>query len=315
MMFSANLWEHVTDKWFMSITMVFGSFIAGATSEGGGAVAFPVMTLLFDISPAVARDFSLMIQSVGMICAAFTIYCLAINVLWRVILYASIGGLIGMIIGTQWVSPNIPGLYAKSFFVHLWLGFGLALCLRYTTRHRQNYEDIENFSRYKAYIFVFLGLLGGIISSIVGSGIDLLIFSVLSLWFNISPKVATPTSVIIMGLNALFGFLWKGLFSTYSLADEAWHYWYACVPIVVIGAPLGARFIQYCSDTFIVSFLCCLIVLQEIVALFVLPMTINLLLFSAFTCSISCAVFYQMYLHGGTQFTTKKKRHGWKANA
>ena len=35
------------------------------TSEGGGAVAFPVMTLALNISPGVARDFSLMIQSCG----------------------------------------------------------------------------------------------------------------------------------------------------------------------------------------------------------------------------------------------------------
>jgi uncharacterized membrane protein YfcA len=41
----------------MSVTMAFGSFIAGATSEGGGAVAFPVMTLLFNIAPSIARDF------------------------------------------------------------------------------------------------------------------------------------------------------------------------------------------------------------------------------------------------------------------
>ena len=35
------------------------------TSEGGGAVAFPVMTLALNIKPTVARDFSLMIQSCG----------------------------------------------------------------------------------------------------------------------------------------------------------------------------------------------------------------------------------------------------------
>ena len=37
------------------------------TSEGGGAVAFPVMTLALGIKPAVARDFSLMIQSCGIL--------------------------------------------------------------------------------------------------------------------------------------------------------------------------------------------------------------------------------------------------------
>lgn len=39
--------------------------MGGMTSEGGGAVAFPVMTLALGIKPAVARDFSLMIQSCG----------------------------------------------------------------------------------------------------------------------------------------------------------------------------------------------------------------------------------------------------------
>ena len=41
------------------------SMFIGMTSEGGGAVAFPVMTLALSITPEVARDFSLMIQSCG----------------------------------------------------------------------------------------------------------------------------------------------------------------------------------------------------------------------------------------------------------
>lgn len=40
-------------------------FSAGMTSEGGGAIAFPVMTLLLHIDAAISRDFSLMIQSCG----------------------------------------------------------------------------------------------------------------------------------------------------------------------------------------------------------------------------------------------------------
>ena len=36
--------------------------LAGMTSEGGGAVAFPVMTLVLGVHPSVARDFSVMVQ-------------------------------------------------------------------------------------------------------------------------------------------------------------------------------------------------------------------------------------------------------------
>ncbi len=75
------------DRYILTITMIFGAMVAGAlifltsltsyhdstkselgmTSEGGGAVAFPVMTLALGIHPEVARDFSLMIQSCGKI--------------------------------------------------------------------------------------------------------------------------------------------------------------------------------------------------------------------------------------------------------
>ena len=48
--------------------------LLGMTSEGGGAVAFPVMTLALKVAPTVARDFSLMIQSCGKI-NLFTYCC------------------------------------------------------------------------------------------------------------------------------------------------------------------------------------------------------------------------------------------------
>ena len=35
------------------------------TSEGGGAVAFPVMTLMLGVAPVIARDFSWMVQAAG----------------------------------------------------------------------------------------------------------------------------------------------------------------------------------------------------------------------------------------------------------
>ena len=75
----------------MSITMIFGAMVAGMTSEGGGAVAFPVMTLALHISPSVARDFSLGIQSCGMSAAAFTIFWMKLKIEKHSLLFCSIG--------------------------------------------------------------------------------------------------------------------------------------------------------------------------------------------------------------------------------
>jgi uncharacterized membrane protein YfcA len=64
--FQRNYFPNFKTHYAMTITMIFGAFIGGATSEGGGAVAFPVMTLVLHLAPSIARDFSLMIQSCGM---------------------------------------------------------------------------------------------------------------------------------------------------------------------------------------------------------------------------------------------------------
>ena len=65
--FKHDYFSYFPDRYLLSITMIFGAAIAGMTSEGGGAVAFPVMTLVLGIEPTVARDFSLMSQSCGLL--------------------------------------------------------------------------------------------------------------------------------------------------------------------------------------------------------------------------------------------------------
>ncbi len=59
--------------WYYPATMVVGAFVAGATPEGGGAVAFPVLNIFLSVDRVLARDFSLMVQSIGMTSASLLI--------------------------------------------------------------------------------------------------------------------------------------------------------------------------------------------------------------------------------------------------
>lgn len=54
-----------------------------------------------------------------------------------------------------------------------------------------------------------------------------------------SEKTATPTSVILMAINTAVGFFFKG-FWLGGMLPEAVGYWLVCVPVVTIGAPVGA---------------------------------------------------------------------------
>lgn len=87
----SNRWGLLNDHWEVSLTMTGGSFIAGATAEGGAAVAFPVFTKALHIKPPIARTFGLMIQSVGMTMAAVVILARGIPILPKVILWVSLG--------------------------------------------------------------------------------------------------------------------------------------------------------------------------------------------------------------------------------
>lgn len=285
------------DKWYMTVTMIFGSFIAGATSEGGGAVAFPVMTLLFKIDPRIARDFSLCIQAVGMMAASFTIFCLKVPVSTRAILWSGLGGMVGMVVGLELISGVLPPAYTKIFFVSSWLSFAMALFWMNRIKERQVHPLIQNYAGRHALLLVVAGIIGGTISGITGSGLDIVTFAVLVLAFRIDEKIATPTSVILMGMNALWGVLWKGGISK-GMAAEAWEYWFVCVPVVVIGAPLGAYFIRNRSRLFVAGFLYISIAVQFIAALLIIPITSNLLLFCGATVLSGILFFRGMSSYG-----------------
>lgn len=122
-MFYAGQWYLFNSGWFMTVTMIFGSFIAGASSEGGGAVAFPVMTLIYKISPEVARNFSLAIQSVGMTIASLFILKRNIPIERKYLLLGSSGGLIGILFGTIFIAPSVSPSYMKMLFFSFWLSF------------------------------------------------------------------------------------------------------------------------------------------------------------------------------------------------
>lgn len=68
-----NQLSFLIEHWYYPAIMVAGAFVAGVTPEGGGAVAFPVLNIFLNIDRTMARDFSLMIQSIGMTSASIFI--------------------------------------------------------------------------------------------------------------------------------------------------------------------------------------------------------------------------------------------------
>lgn len=288
-----NSWHLFGEVGFMSAVMAVGSFIAGATSEGGGAVAFPAMTLGFKIPPSTARDFSLMIQAVGMSAASAAILWNRIPIVWRALAPAILGGSIGIVLGLEYIAPLIPPAFAKMTFASAWLSFAGALYLMNRNENRSTIPDLSQAPKWYPYVLTLGGVLGGVITSITGSGLDILTFALLVLLFRVDEKVATPTSVILMASNAVVGSLWKASYGA-GLAPEAWDYWWVCVPVVVVGAPLGARWIAGMTRVFISRLLTSSILIQFIAAVVIIPQSIGLIAYSSVVLAIGLLSFWKL---------------------
>ena len=294
-----NNWEKFINFWPITLMMAFGSFIAGATTEGGGAVAFPVLTLFFEIPPVMARDFAWMIQTIGMGTAAFSILIYKTPFYKKVIVPISLGGLLGLYPGMKFLAPLVPPNYCKIFFTSLWLSFGVWILIIEKRKRKLKVRDKQNdnfslpLTKKNTFILFSIGLIGSQISSLTGTGLDLFSFSFLVLYFNLDPKKVTFTSIILMAVNSLFGFLMKiGLGGP---APETWSMWWVSVPIVIFGAPLGAAFIKNKSKNFVLSLLVVIILIQFIMSYLIVNMTFELYLFSFLIFIFGFSFFFFVY--------------------
>lgn len=268
----------IAEYYGISLAMLGGAFIAGASAEGGGAIAFPVLTLLFAVPPAIGAMFSLAIQSVGMTAASHYIIKSKTQVAWPIIKIALPTGMLGYLISWYWIAGHIPPLFLKFFFTSFWLSFGLVLWWQNTyVKKKETNLVFNDTSDY--LIVVVAGFLGGGISALVGSGIDILCFSLITLKFGLCEKVATPTSIILMAGMSIFGTA-LNLFNG-GIPIDVQHYLVAAIPIVIFCAPLGAWFVQTRSRRFVASLLYCILIVQYIGAFYILQPDLSYYVFSA----------------------------------
>ncbi len=273
-MFKHDSFVIYTRQWATVLTMIFGSFIAGASPEGSAAVAYPIFTLILKIQPAIARNFAFAIQSIGMTSASLLIIGMKLKVDWNYIIFVTIGGVIGLFLGTYYVVPLISPVQAKLFFVSLWLSFGIALWLQNRKPQREVFESIQNFKNSDKGRLIIFGLIGGIISSIFGTGINIFTFCLMTIYYRVSEKVATPSSVIIMTIETILGlFIHTQLINDFQ--PEAFEIWLACVPFVAIFAPLGAFVISKMPRQGIAKLLYIILIVQFFGAMWVIKPSLN----------------------------------------
>lgn len=284
--------DAVSQHWQITLTMAFGSFVAGATSEAGGAVAFPVFTKLLGIPADHAKLFSLATQSIGMGSGFLTILLLRIRVEWRAVFWVVLGSVPMLPVGF-YLAAFLPSSAVRILFTVVQCSFALALWWHNLDPDRDRNNTLPRLAALEKGILLLFGMIGGVISGLLGSGLEIIVFSVLVLLFRICEKAATPTVIVMMVLTTWAGFAM--IFVAGQFVPPVSDYWLAAIPAVVLGAPLGVYVCSRMSRMLVVRTLIMLILAELMSSLALIPMNRQIaasatLLFLGFSC-----VYYLMY--------------------
>lgn len=256
-------WQSLQHHWPIALAMALGSYIAGSTPMGGGTVGFPVLVLLFDLPGSLGRNFGLAVQSIGMVSASIYIFSARRPLDWGLLRPALGGALLGTPFGAACVAPFVPDLWVKLTFAVVWCSFGIMHLLK--MRELVSATGVsDRWRKYDRWLGLAVGFSGGIVASVTGVGIDMMVYATLVLLYRADLKISIPTSVVIMAFTSVVGITTNAILSRfhpglYYMDPEVYANWLAAAPIVALGAPFGALVVNLIPRTptlLLVSLLC-----------------------------------------------------------
>jgi uncharacterized protein len=290
-----GLWTAAVEHWPIAIAMSLGSVVAGSTPMGGGTVGFPVLVLLLHQSASIGRNFGMAAQALGMTSAMIFILCRRTPVQKLMLVWGIPGAAAGLLVGTFIISPLLPSSVVKLLFSSVWMSFGvLTLARNREICSLDRVPKLEGPADVATALCV--GLLGGMITSIIGVGVEMVAYTVLVLRYRCDLKAAVPTAVSIGAITSVMGIGLHALVG--DIGRETFYNWLAAAPIIVFGAPLGAYLVSVIPRIRTLYFVSLLCLIQFVWTLYQVSPKLGEWVFVASTLIAAGLCFYFLYRRG-----------------
>jgi uncharacterized protein len=186
--------------------------VLGALGGGGSILSIPILVYLFGIEPVLASAYSLFIVGTTSFVGAIPKYREHLVNLRTGILFG-IPSIIAIFCTRKWIVPALPEivLQTESFTLTkraLLLGlFGILMVLASFSMIKNRKESEVNHKRFRTFLVIVEGLLIGFLTGLVGAGGGFLIIPALVFLTGLNFKTAVGTSLFIIAINSLLGFL------------------------------------------------------------------------------------------------------------
>jgi uncharacterized membrane protein YfcA len=219
------------------IIAVLIGILLGLIGGGGSILTVPVLVYLMSVDPVLATTYSLFIVGLTSLVGGTKAY-INKQVDFRSVSLFGIPSILTVFIARHFILPHIPellftlgsfqvkkGSFLMMLFALLMLLAAISIMCHHddddkATDHPANSQD-------KTLSLLIPGLLIGLITGLLGAGGGFLIIPALVLFIKLPIKTAVGTSLLIIAINSLFGFVfsighfslnWTLLFSFTALA-------------------------------------------------------------------------------------------------
>ncbi len=191
----------------------------GLVGSGGSILTVPVLVYLMNINPLVATTSSLFIVGATSLVGGLRAYSKKI-VDFKAVTEFGVPSIFSIFITRHYLLPVLPdhffsiGKISVSKEMLLMVVFALLMLVASFSMIRNNYPESqdsqpENERSNKALPLILLGLLVGVVTGLLGAGGGFLIIPSLVLFLRIPMKTAIGTSLLIIAINSLLGFLFS----------------------------------------------------------------------------------------------------------
>lgn len=196
------------------IASVFIGISLGLIGGGGSILTLPVLVYLFEIDPVLATAYSLFIVGSTSMVGAFTKYKQGLINFKTAFIFA-VPAVVTVIATRSFLLPLIPhNIFTVAGFtitksILLMVIFALLMLFASVSMIRGNGNEVvvDDQQKFNYPKIVLQGAFVGIVTGLVGAGGGFLIIPALVIFSKLPMKNAIATSLLIITINSLVGFL------------------------------------------------------------------------------------------------------------
>ncbi len=236
-------------EWLGYLFSVLVGVILGLIGGGGSILSIPILVYIFKLEPVTASAYSLFIVGLTSLVGAIPKYKDHLVDFPTGLLFG-IPSIISIFSTRKWVVPALPEIIADMGFLviskrMLLLGvFALLMIMASITMIRNANRLLSDDHRYNVGLLILEGGLIGFLTGFVGAGGGFLIIPALVLLTGLPFKTAVGTSLFIIAINSLMGFLGDVL----NFAID-WPFLLGITLLAIVGILIGDKLSAHVSAT------------------------------------------------------------------